>query len=132
MINYKPEDAVRVWPEGDYQATLEGVEETTSQAGNSMHALTFTVYDGDGKMTVTDYIVYPAFTWKLKKLAIAFGAEAAFDAGTFSPADFEKKNLAVKLGIQKAKGDFDERNRVLGYAVKGSDSLPADDSDLPF
>ena len=32
MIKYDPNDAVLCWPEGEYRATLETVEEKTSKA----------------------------------------------------------------------------------------------------
>jgi len=132
MINYKPEDAVRVWPEGDYQATLETTEETTSQAGNPMLTVTFKAYDGSGTMTINDYIVIPAFTWKLKKLAEAFGAGTEFEAGTFDPNNYAGKNLTLKIGIQPAKDGFDERNRVAAYDVKSNGKVEEEDVDALF
>ena len=143
MINYKPSDAVRVWPEGTYRATLEKSEETTSQAGNDMYALTFKAYDGSSSMLISDWIVMPDFTWKLKKLADALGAldefnkclkcgqtedahtnngECAFQ-GSFNPVDYENKNLALSMKIEKARGGFDECNRIKAYLRK--DMAPA-------
>ena len=132
MIKYNPKDAALVWPEGDYQATLEIAEETVSKAGEQMHALTFTAYNGERTMNVRDYIVYPGFTWKLKRLARALGAEEEFKAGNFDLNEHQGRNLTLKLGIQPAKDGFDERNRVLGYAPKDGVPKTEELEGLPF
>lgn len=139
MITYNPKDASVVWPAGDYTATIEAVEEKTSKAGNDMHALTFTVYNGDRAIHVAEYIVYPAFTWKLKKLAVALGAVDTFHAGRFDPADFIGRNLTVTLGIEDGKDGYDEKNKITAYKPKLTDPKRADlepeppiPEDLPF
>jgi hypothetical protein len=125
MIKYSSKDAKRIWPDGDYDAVIEDVEEMVSQSGKDMHRLRFKVWNGDKSIMVDDYIVYPDFTWRLGKLAAVFGKQEEFDADEFDPIILKGKNLTVKLGTQSAKGDFDERNRIDAYvSVIKEEDLP--------
>lgn len=136
MIRYKKEDAVRVWPDGRYQATVASVEEKQSKSsGNDMLEVAFTVYanSGNDSIRVSDYIVFPRFVWRLKRLAAALGAQAAFEAETFDPADYIGHNLSIDLSIQEARDGYEERNQVTAYhpsdAGKG-EARPG--ADIPF
>lgn len=128
MIPYKKEDALRIWPEGDYPASIADVTEKVSKAGNQMLEVRFDAYNKTDTMTLSDYIVFPKFTWKLKKLAAALGATAAFDAETFDPADYIGKSLTLTLAVNPARGGYDERNSVAAYGPPTSSI----EKDLPF
>jgi hypothetical protein len=117
-ITYNPKDAVRVWPEADYQAVLEKVEDKTSKekldgsGGNPMQVLTWTVYNDAGKtQTIQDYIVIPAALFKLRQLAIALGKRAEFDAGKFQADDQIGCNVMAHLTIEENPG-FDDKNKI--------------------
>ena len=129
MIPYKKEDALRVWPEGDYPASIVKVEERVSKAGNPMLAVEFDAYHKADTMRLTDYIVLPSFTWKLRKLARALSAMDAFDAEKFDPAEYIGKSLTLTLGIDLPRGGYDERNSIAAYGPPGAahPGAPADD-----
>jgi len=138
VIQYNPEDAVAVFPEGDYPAILHNVMEKTSKAGNDMYELIFRVFNGDREMQIKDYIVIPSFVWKLKRIAQAYGAEEEFQAGDFNPRKWVEKSLTVSLEVEKQEG-FDERNVIKKYAPRHNGPValvPApttnDKDDLPF
>lgn len=134
MIPYNPKDANPLCAAGDYQATIKAVTEKDSKAGNRMHELEFIVYNGEGTLLVFDYIVYPKFVWKLKRLAVALGALEAFEAGTFDPAEYEGRNLTLNIGVDEAKDGYDAKNSVKGYAPKAGAVAGDDDGmgPLPF
>lgn len=135
MIPYKKEDAVRVWPEGRYQATIASAEEKQSKAGNDMCEIGFDVYaqSGSDSIRVVDYIVYPKFVWKLKRLASALNAMPDFEAETFDPANYVGYSLTVELSIQAAREGYEERNTIAGYApVELQPIAPKAGADIPF
>ena len=134
-ISYDPKDAVSIWPNGNYTATIDRVEEKVSKQGNPMHELTLTVWKGAEQRQVRDYIAYPDMTWKLKRLAQALGVEDAFQAGKFDPEEYVGKNVALTLGIQPAKDGYDEKNTVRTYIRSNgatADSESGVPDDLPF
>lgn len=118
MIDYNPKDAVQVWPEGEYEATLAKVEDTTSKrkpdgsGGNPMQVWTFEVYHSDGRQQlISDYVVVPAATFKIKQLAIALDKRADFDAGTFQAEDYIGVSVVLALAVAQQEG-FDDKNKV--------------------
>jgi hypothetical protein len=135
MIGYRKQDAVLLWPDGDYEAVVSTCQEKRSKAGNDMYEVGFTVYSGEREIQVTDYIVLPKFTWKLKKLAAAVGEEAKFEAESFDPHDLAGRsaNLIVTLGSQKQEG-YDEKNVIKAYKKRTAEAVlaPPPDDGLPF
>lgn len=130
-LNYNPEDAVRLWPVGVYDATLTKVEATTSKVkpdgsgGNPMEVWTLDVYDENGnKQIISDYVVIPAGTFKIKQLAQALDFEDEFKAGQFQAENHIGAGLAVELAIEKQPG-FDDKNRIKKYRA------PAANPDAP-
>lgn len=113
-MRYNPKDAADAAQPGDYEATLTACTEGTSKStGKEMLTLNFTVY-ADRDRPLKDYIVNPDGLWKLKKLAIALGQKAAFDAGTFDPADHLNSNLTVTLKVEESD-EYGDQNKISGY-----------------
>lgn len=117
-IDYDPKDAVMCWPEGDYPAVLEKVEDKTSKVkpdgsgGNPMQVLTWRLYKEDGReQLISDYIVIPAATFKLKQLAIALNKRNEFDSGTFQADDQIGCNVVAELGIE-SQPNYDDKNKI--------------------
>lgn len=135
MINYNPADATQVLPAGDYPATLIAVEEKVSKKGNDMLELSFKAWGKDRHSTVFEYIVFPTFVWKLKRLARAFGAEAEFEAGTFDPEKYIQQNLTLTLDVEEQER-FEPKNVIKAYGPKqvNASAITASDdaNDLPF
>lgn len=117
-VNYDPQDAVMCWPEGDYPAVLEKVEDKTSKVkpdgsgGNPMQVLTWRLYKEDGReQLISDYIVIPAATFKLKQLAIALGKRDEFEKGTFQADDQVGCNVVAEVGIE-SQPNYDDKNKI--------------------
>lgn len=112
-INYNPQDAVQVLPEGDYPAVLLTVMDKTFKSGNAGQVWQFQVFDNanDRKVMITDNIVLPGATFKLRDLAIALGKKADFDAGTFQPEDYAGENVTVTLKIEKSD-NYPDKNAI--------------------
>lgn len=143
MITYDPKDAVQTLPAGEYNAVLEKYEEKLSKKGNQMAVLTWKVFDANSDRTpfVTDYIVFPAFTFKLKKLAKSLGKLADFESKVFQPEDYVGASTRVFLDVESQEG-YDDKNVIGNYLPLAEDSVPAGkfakpadgpkDSDIPF
>lgn len=136
-IAYDPKDAVLVLPEGEYNAVLEKYEEKVSKKGNDMMCLTWKIFPSDERpqSLVTDYVVLPAFTWKLKKLAASLGRLKDFEDKVFQPEDYVGASTRVMLKIDKQDG-FDDKNAIGGYIAASKDDAPAskfakDDKEFP-
>lgn len=134
MIDYNPEDAVTVWPDGDYDAELKKVEEKTSKtSGNPMEVWTIAVFNADGdERSVTEYVVFPAAVFKVKQLAAAMGRKPEFDSAQFHAKNYIGAGFKVKLAIDKQDG-FDDKNKIAKYyeAVDQA-GIPAKRQGSPF
>lgn len=142
-IPYDPRDAVQCLPEGEYHASLFAVSEETSKAGNSMYVVDWSVVTSTGQaVRVRDWVVVPTFTWKLKRMAQAFGVPQQFADGRFDPGDYIGK--PVLLGLAVKDDGSGERNTVSSWSPAPASAAPApapmppnrpaklDDSDIPF
>lgn len=142
---YDPKAGTNVLPEGEYEATIESVENKPSSSGKPMQRVTFRVY-GTTERTIREYFVQPDSVWKYRKLAQALNQVGAFDAGTFDAANHIGANLRVKLGI-KTTAEYGDQNTVEAFmptAVRGSEpttrakppagkaSAVIDSDDIPF
>lgn len=125
MLQYDPKDASPdVWPKGDYDATLDNVENTNSKAGKPMQVWTFTVYAPDGStQEIKDYVVIPAALFKVKQLAIALGKREEFEAATFQPEDNIGCGMTAVLAIEEQQG-FDDKNRIAKVKAKAPNGTP--------
>lgn len=123
-LNYDPKDAVQVWPAGDYNATLSKVEEKTSKSsGNEMEVWTWEVFNEDGRtQIISDYVVMPAATFKVKQLARALGREEEFEQSQFQAEDNIGADVVVELVIESSTG-FDDKNKAKKY--KAAQATPA-------
>lgn len=139
-FNYNHKDAVTVLPEGEYNAVLEKCEKKESKKGNEMAVLTWRIFpEGSGATPlVTDYIVFPAFTWKLKRLAQSLGREDDFKSERFQPGDYIGSSTRVFLEVQQSD-DFDDKNGIKTYvaakdgAVSPKFAPPSEkDAEIPF
>lgn len=112
-VTYNAQDAVTAWDEGEYEAVLINVEDTTSKSsGKPMQVWTWEVYHPDGrKQEIKDYVVIPAATFKIKQLAQALGKDKEFAAGTFQADDNINCNVTAVLTIDKQEG-YDDKNKV--------------------
>jgi len=141
-FSYDPRDAIRCLPEGDYQATVEEMQETTSKAGNPMLVVTYKVYaTGRGEFSLKEYIVKQT-TWKLKQLAKAVNAN--FESGEVVQDEYVGRNVVLSLGVEE-DAEYGDKNIIT--AVKAAvtrtppkkfnplppaATVPASENDIPF
>lgn len=138
---YDSREAVQVLPEGDYDAELTGVEDTTSKAGNQMRVVTWAVTRPDRVHRILEYIVRPSGIWKYKLIAEALGEHRAFENNAFDLAEHVGKFCLVTLSIQKQQ-NYPEKNVIESYASAsfepGNEPIPAaiaeqnSDATIPF
>ena len=142
-IEYDPSDALQgVLPKGEYEAILTKVEDAVSKKkGNAMQILTWIIFRADGaQVKILDYIVAPAFIWKLKQIAAALGKGMEFDLGAFQVDNHLECTLAVALDIEEQPG-YPPKNRISGYkapvptSAKRPDEMAVsseESTDIPF
>jgi hypothetical protein len=133
--NYDPDDANMCWPEGEYDAALIKVEDKTSKVkadgsgGNPMQVLTWRCYHDSGQeQLISDYIVFPNATFKLRQLAIALGKVDEFEARTFQADDNINCTVVAVLGIEKQDG-YPDKNKI--KKVKAGKGVGPAPSQLP-
>lgn len=116
-FRYDPAKAVSCLPEGEYEATIDKAEETTSKAGNDMVVLELLVYDGSRSYRLKEHIVEENL-WKLKKIAKAVGSEEAFASGEFNPSDYVGRNLRVALTVKEDE-KYGDQNQIKSCKPSG-------------
>lgn len=137
-MNFNPKDATNLLPDGEYHAQVAVAEEKKSNAGNDMIKLRVRVF-GDGRTPlVDDYIVNPSTLYKLKKLCMAGGIGAKFEAGEINAADLVDLEFTAVIKTQVDKtGQFEDKNIITGYkpvtGTKAKSREPgSDDDDIRF
>lgn len=130
-IDYNPKDASNCWPEDDYSAVLEKVEDKTSKekpdgsGGKPMQVMTWSIYHSDGrKQLITDYVVIPNALFKIKQLAVALGKRDQFDDGQFQADDNIGCSVIAHLVIEESEG-FDDKNKIGRIKAKNAPAKPA-------
>lgn len=139
MMKYKPEDAARCLPAGEYPATLYKAEEKISQSGNQMLVLQWQIELRDGRtLYVKDFVLNPNSLWKLQNLATAWGLAMEFTAGTFDPSEYIKKAVVLLLTVSNSEkyGDQNNIKAYKGGEVNGQVRVPEAaeiiDPEIPF
>lgn len=105
----------RLWARGDYTFEIVASEEEVSQAGNLMFRLKLKVSRPDGATrTVTDYLL-PMLEGKFRACCVACGLLDKYNTGDMSAHDFIGKRGWLRLGVEKGKDGYPDRNVVLYY-----------------
>jgi hypothetical protein len=119
-MNFAPktEDEVKfkLFSAGEYTATVaQAVDEVSETGGNDMIHLNLRIKDDDGNVAfVHDYLL-EAMAAKLRHFCAAANLMAEYDSGSLTTADCKNQEVRVKLGIQKAKGSYPEKNVIVDY-----------------
>jgi hypothetical protein len=100
-------------PDGKYVATIEKVEEKTSQAGNQMLNVTFAIADGEyaGRKIFDNYVLTPKSLWRLKQLLSSLGVDAS-GAVDLDPTDLIGRAVIIDVNSEEYNGQT--RNRIKG------------------
>jgi hypothetical protein len=117
----------RLWKKGVYDFEIVGAEEKTSATGgNIMIDLKVKLTRPDGAARVITAYVLPKRMETLRNAAAACGLLDRYDGGSLSDADFQGKRGKLKLGIEKGKNGYPDRNIVADWL-----SAPVNDNTAP-
>lgn len=123
-LEYNPKDVANCVPAGEYDAELVKVEDKVSQtSGNPMQVWTFRVF-ADREIFVTEYVVVPQTTFKIKQLAKALGREADFNAGRFQAEEHVGAGVKLDLTVESQQG-YEDKNKVGKIKAAAPDNAPA-------
>lgn len=112
-------------PKGTYDALVESAEEKVSKAGNDMIELTLRVYNGEQEVLIKDWILPE--TLKLFNFCESAGLMDTYNAGELTGRSCQQANVAVRVDIEDAKGDYPPKNKIAGYVKRqlASSAAPA-------
>lgn len=124
-LDYDPKQAASCWPEGDYAAVLELVEDKVSKAGNDMQVWTIRIYnDAGNERTIKEYVTASS-AFKLRQLAGALGKNAEFKAGKFQADDHIGSGFTAGIIIEAGGGEYDDQNKIGKYKSSGTTEAPS-------
>lgn len=116
-MKYDPSAAIACLPAGTYDASIEKMEETTAKSGAEMIVVTFCIYHDNQTRKLKEWIVFPAFAWKLRRIAKAIDKMTAFESGVFKPGHYEGECLQLDLEVEDSP-QYGEQNKIKGYLPK--------------
>ena len=95
---------------------LNAWEKTAKTSGNPMIELQIRISGAAGSRVIADYLVSTKAD-KLRSACAACGLLPKYEAGSVSNADFMGKQGRLKLGIEKGKNGYPDRNQVADYIL---------------
>lgn len=120
-------DTRTLLPNGEYDATvLEASDEKSKASGNDQIHLLLLVKADDGQQNrVHDYLL-EAMAGKLRHFCAAAGLMSEYEAGTLTAADCSGQDVRVRLGVEKGKDGYADKNAVKDYLSRnGHAAKPA-------
>ena len=99
-----------------------------SKEGKESIKLHLAIWEDATIRTYLDVYLTPAFMKLFKHAADAMLTQEKYESGDIGPEDYEGKSCDCIIGIEKAKGNFKEKNYIKDF-IK-TDRL--NDKDLPF
>ena len=113
-------------PAGTYDFEVKNAEDQVSKAsGNDMIKLTLTVFDDGGQSHIVFDYLLDAMPAKLRHAAEVFGMLGKYERGALISDEMIGRTGKVKIGIQKGKDNFPDRNAVLDYVISSAPNQPA-------
>lgn len=119
-MQIKPKTEQEIQEEGLFKAgvypfEVVKAEDKQSKAGNEMIELNLRVFGaGDQTTFVRDFLL-ESMAHKLRHAVVKMLGEDVYNSGSFSAADFKGREGWVKIGIEKGKDAFPDKNRVIDY-----------------
>ena len=112
----------KLWPKGVYTFEItEACEKVSQSSGNPMIQLKIKLSDGNGKVrTISDYLT-AGQAGKLRHAAAATGLLDRYETGSLTDRDFLGKRGKLKLGIEKGKDGYPDKNTVIDYLCEGAE-----------
>lgn len=105
-------------PKGWYPCTITEAEEKVSKKGNEMIELNVKVYRPTGGFNfVRDFLMdNEASAAGLRHCADMCGCLSDYEAGAIKPELWIDREGWVKIGIEKGKDNYPDKNRIYDYA----------------
>lgn len=116
-------------PNGKYHVRVERFEETETQGGENpgtpMFKVGLSVVSGkyENRWVWDNLVVNKGALWKLKSFLLALGiseeeiaSEDFWPDEEYAEENIISKELDVRVGRKPASGEYDEQNKVNGYA----------------
>jgi len=144
MPTFTPEDprklaAIGLLLPGEYDFEVIGAENARSKAGNEMLKVKLTIFNGDRKSTLFDYLVFSENGMnKVYGFCLATGIEEKYHNGELNVNDVLNRCGKVFVKIDDKDPDYEPKNAVGRYVkpkIKRETiepSKPEGDSDIPF
>lgn len=104
------------------QAEVARAEEKTSKKGNPMIAISLRVWHGEGSVFINDWLL--AGSEKLLNFCDLAGLGDAYMAGEVTAERLMGRSVYVKVGIDAAKDDYPERNKIVDYVPEPKRQAP--------
>lgn len=99
-------------PEGEYNCTVDGIEELTSKKGNEMWKVTLGIFEGEQEgAKIIDYLTWtPGAMPRIVNFFKALGRNVAEDGTvTYIPMMALDKKVKVAVHVEKREWDGEER-----------------------
>jgi hypothetical protein len=111
----------KLWAKAVYAFEItEAAEKVSQRGGNPMIELKLRITRPDGSSRViTDYLVEKRIE-KLRNALRACGLLDRYEAGSVNDSDFRGKRGKLKLGIEKGKNGYPDKNVVTDYVCDGA------------
>ena len=119
----KTEDELKTWkilPEADYDYVIDQAIDKISQQGNDMIEIKLRVFGPGYESHIFDYLL-ESMGHKLRHICESTGLLSKYDSGEVVAEDLIGRAGICRIGIEKAKGKYKEKNRVDDYIVKQRD-----------
>lgn len=120
-MNFKPcsEKEItdrKLWAKAVYPfEILDAAEKVSQSGGNPMFELKVKISRPDGSArTITDYLLEKR-PEKLRHASATCGVLDKYERGSLADSDFRAKRGKLKLGIEKGKNGYPDRNVVVDY-----------------
>lgn len=114
-------------PKGWYPCTIAEAEEKTSKKGNEMIELNVRVYKESGGFNfIRDYLMdNEASAAGLRHCSDMCGALADYEKGELKPVLLIDREGWVKIGVEKGKDGYPDKNRIFDYAKENPNAKKA-------
>lgn len=111
---------------GEYDAEVAEAESFTSKNGNDGIKLKVRVFLADSQRVIFDYLMStPDSMFKVHNFCAAAGILEKYESGELRPVDCQDRAVMVKVGIEKGKDGYADKNKISSYVVAKKEPAPS-------
>lgn len=133
------QEALGLWPKGDYVFEVKNLKHKPSKAGRMMVEVELLIHSMNAQIRVFDYLSEEFMAFKHRHFIIGMFNEDFYNKQEGDLSLCVGRRGMLKLGVQEAKDGYQAKNVVLDY-YKDKDKLEQskpepefdNNSDLPF